>query len=66
MNGTIKRIRMRKKLTQTDLADRAGLTQAYIAELESGRKRNPSLSALTRIAAVLGVPVTALIKARRE
>ncbi len=64
MNGTLKRIRTRKGLTQTEVAERTGLTQAYIAELESGRKRNPSLLVLMRIAEALDVPVTALIKAQ--
>jgi len=49
-------------LTQTDLARKAKVTQAYIALLEAGRKKNPSLAILRRIAKALGVPVEDLLK----
>jgi len=53
---------MRQGLTQREVARRARLTQAYIAEMESGRKRNPSVAALARIARALSVPLIKLVK----
>ena len=45
-----------------DLAKKAGVTQAYIAKLEAGEKKNPSLDVLKRLARALGVPVTELLE----
>ncbi len=58
----LKAWRTKRWLTQTELAERAGLPQSYIARLESGQRANPSLDALTRIAKALRVPLTALLK----
>lgn len=38
MSQRIKEIRMRKEMSQKELAERAGITQAYLSELESGKK----------------------------
>jgi transcriptional regulator with XRE-family HTH domain len=44
-----------------DLAKKAGITDAYIANLETGKKVNPSLDVLKKLARALGVPVTDLL-----
>ena len=44
------------------LADEVGVSQAYIAKLESGDKKNPTLDLLKKIAKALGVPVTELLE----
>ena len=44
--------RLSKKMTQAELAERAGLKQAYIARLESGTI-NPTLETLNKVAKVL-------------
>lgn len=44
-----------------DLAKKADVTDAYIAQLETGKKTNPSLEVLKRLARALGVPVTDLL-----
>lgn len=62
LGGVLKAIREAKRLTQVDLARKAKVTQAYIAQLEAGAKRNPSLGTLRRIAKALGVPVERLLK----
>lgn len=50
--GMVVDLRMTAKLTQIQLAQRAGTTQSVIARLESGTdKRIPSLDLLARIAA---------------
>ncbi|MFQ6088740.1 MAG: CBS domain-containing protein [Candidatus Methanofastidiosia archaeon] len=48
----IKRLRKMLSITQRELAERAGVTQAYIAKLESG-KLDPKLSTLERVSQVL-------------
>jgi len=57
----VKALRIKRKLNQTDLAKRAGVTQAYIAMLERGRNVNPTLGLLTKLAKVLKVTVAELV-----
>jgi transcriptional regulator with XRE-family HTH domain len=61
IGGVIKRLRESKGLSQKALATRAKVTDAYIAMIETGKRKNPSLPVLRRIAQVLGVPVTELL-----
>ncbi len=51
-----------RTLTQVDLAEKAKVTQTYIAKLESGAKVNPSLDVLKRLAKSLRVPVADLLE----
>lgn len=46
------KFRLSKKLTQAELAERAGLKQAYIARAESGIA-NPTMESLSKIAGAL-------------
>lgn len=46
------KFRLSKKLTQAQLAERAGVKQSYIARLESGTA-NPTLDSVAKVAAVL-------------
>jgi transcriptional regulator with XRE-family HTH domain len=57
----LRRLREAQGLTQRALAKRAKVTGAYIAMLETGAKRNPSLATLRALAKALGVSVEALI-----
>jgi transcriptional regulator with XRE-family HTH domain len=50
------------EMTQAELARKAKLTEAYISTLLSGKRKNPSLAVLKRLAAALGVPVTELLE----
>ena len=52
-------------LKQVDLAERAGLNQAYVSELEAGKK-TPSLEALQSLAAALDLDVGLLIPPRPD
>lgn len=54
------RNRLEKRLSQEELADRAGVNQHYISELERG-KRNPTTVSLFGIAKGLGVPAGELL-----
>lgn len=58
----LKTLREQKGLTQVELAERAGIVQGYLAMIESGERKNPSLDVLKRIAKALGVPLTELLK----
>ena len=56
-----KAIREKKGLTQVQVAEEAGITAAYLCELETGVKVNPGYNVLVRIAAALGVTVAELL-----
>ena len=51
---TMMNIRIKKKMTQKDLAKKTGLQQADISRLENGT-RNPSLKMLKRLANGMGM-----------
>ena len=58
----LKTLREAKGLMQVELAKKARIGQGYLAQLEGGVKKNPSLATLRRIAKALGVPVEELLK----
>ena len=58
----IQRLRGAKGMTQRDLARKAQVTPGYVAQLETGLRKNPSLPVLRRLAKALGVPVTRLLE----
>jgi XRE family transcriptional regulator of biofilm formation len=57
----LKAIRLKKGLTQDQIAKAAGVTRFYVSQLEGGLRKNPSLPVLKRLAKALGVPVTELL-----
>jgi len=57
---SIKRHRLLRGWSQSRLARESGVSQTYISELEAG-KWSPNISVLRKLAAALGVPVTALL-----
>ena len=62
---TLKRIRLQKGLTQRALAAWVGVTQPYIVMLEMGKRTNPSLQLLQRLAKALAVPLGDFLEGRR-
>ncbi len=62
LGKVLKTCREKKGMTQVQLAKKAKVTQAYVAQLEAGVKKNPSLATLQRLAKALGVSVEQLIK----
>jgi predicted transcriptional regulator len=54
---TLAKARARVGLTQKELADKAGVSQAYIAKLEGG-EANPTLERIGSLLAVLGLSLT--------
>lgn len=57
----LKFLRIHHKLTQLQLAEKAGLSQAYINELENGKKTNPSLAALLKLSEALDASILELM-----
>lgn len=57
----LREIRLKKKMSQGDVAEKLGVHRSYISELERG-KRNPSLLTIKKIAKALEVSVDELIK----
>ena len=60
MGETIRVHRKRVKLTQEELAEKAGLSVVFISLLENGH-RTISVDALLRIAKALGVRIRELV-----
>ena len=57
----LKQRREEQGLTQAALAHKVGVSQTYIAKLESGARTSPSLATLRKLAKALGVPVVELL-----
>ena len=62
LGSLIKRLRTARGLSQRALAAQAGVTNPYIAQLETGQRGNPTVLVATRLATALGVPVMELIE----
>lgn len=57
----LKRIRKASGLTQMRLAEKSGVAQSFISDVEAGRAE-PTLRTLRRLAAALGMPVSELLE----
>lgn len=57
----MKMLREMHDLTQVELAKQAGVTQAYVARIESNKVKNPKVSGLAGLSRALGVPVEVLL-----
>ena len=59
----IKKYRLQKKMSLSELAQRADIAKSYLSSIERNLQKNPSIQFLEKIAAVLGIPVNDLIDA---
>ncbi|MEH7226484.1 helix-turn-helix domain-containing protein [Bacillus sp. JJ1566] len=57
----IKQYRLQRKLSLSELADRAGVAKSYLSSMERNLQSNPSIQFLEKISAVLGVSVNTLL-----
>lgn len=57
----IKQYRLRKQLSLSELAERAGIAKSYLSSIERNLQSNPSIQFLEKISAVLGVSVNTLL-----
>jgi transcriptional regulator with XRE-family HTH domain len=61
LDQMIRELRERKGLTQEELAFKARVTPGYVAQLELGMRKNPSLDVVRRLARALKVPLAELL-----
>jgi XRE family transcriptional regulator of biofilm formation len=61
LGTAIKKARVLKEMTQDTLAEKSGITKAYVSMIETGVKKNISESVLSKIASALDLPVEVLI-----
>jgi transcriptional regulator with XRE-family HTH domain len=57
----VRKIRLRKSLTQEQFAEKSGFAQQYISGLEKGR-RNPTIVTIYELAQALGVSHMDLVR----
>jgi transcriptional regulator with XRE-family HTH domain len=57
---TIKDIREKQGLTQVQLAEKSGIKQNTISDLETGNIKSPSLDTAVKLARALGVAIEEL------
>ena len=60
MGPRLRQLRVKRQLTQVQLAAKVGVTQSYIGQIERGEKV-PTLAVARALAKALGVTVDALI-----
>ena len=61
IGNRIKRYRLKRGYTQTELAERSGVKQSLISRLEGGTRANPSADVLRGLARALGCTTDYLI-----
>jgi XRE family transcriptional regulator, master regulator for biofilm formation len=57
----VKKLRLEKKMSLSELAEKAGVAKSYLSSLERNLQRNPSIQFLEKISSVLNIPVDHLI-----
>lgn len=63
----LRNIRKAQGLTQVDLSQRVGLNRCYLSQIETGAKKNPSLTTVSRLADALGCTLDDLLgRAQRQ
>lgn len=62
----LRKVRGTQRITQVELAVRAGTSIRYVRALEKGRKRNPSGELLCKLAIALDVPMETFMQVQPE
>ena len=57
----VKSKRLEMKMTQQELASRSGVPQSLIADIENGKRLNPTINTAFKLSRVLGCTVEELI-----
>ncbi|QEZ68022.1 XRE family transcriptional regulator [Paraclostridium bifermentans] len=65
IGANIKKFRKEKGLTQKELAEKIGVSGAYIQQIENNKK-NPSIKTLNKISSALGVTIQELIAGEKQ
>jgi len=58
--GNVRRIRLKKKLSQKSLAEKVGISVSYVSMLERGQ-RSPPLETVEKVAKALATPPAQLL-----
>jgi transcriptional regulator with XRE-family HTH domain len=61
LGENLRKLRLKKDMSQVDLANALSVDRAYISNIENGRM-NPTLSTLEKIAGALEIPMSELVK----
>ena len=61
LGQNLRKLRLKKNMSQVDLATALSVDRAYISNIENGRM-NPTLSTLEKISGALGVSSSELLK----
>ena len=62
----VKKLRLEKKLSISELAEKAGVAKSYLSSLERNLQKNPSILFLEKIATVLEVSIEYFIINKSE
>ncbi|MBC5637915.1 MULTISPECIES: helix-turn-helix domain-containing protein [Ornithinibacillus] len=60
----IKQLRKEKKMSISELAEKANVAKSYLSSIERNLQSNPSIQFIEKISAVLGVSVNELINTK--
>lgn len=61
IGNTLKRWRLARGLTQSQLAKKAGLHRVSVAQIESGRREQPTMTTRRRLAKALKIDLQLLL-----
>ncbi|CAH0344836.1 helix-turn-helix domain-containing protein [Bacillus sp. CECT 9360] len=57
----VKKLREERKMSMTELAEKAGVAKSYVSSLERNLQTNPSIQFLEKISSVLDVSIDSLL-----
>lgn len=60
--GTIYKLRAARGMSCTEVARACGKTNAYVTTMETGKKHNPTLDTIERLASAFGMKASELVK----
>ena len=59
-------LRSKTGISQSELAKQIGVSSVYICLLENGKRKNPSMDVILRLADSLGVSVEQLLRGKKD
>lgn len=59
-------MRLKRKITQQELAVRSGIPQGVISDIESGATRNPRFDTVVKLANALGMSISDFVRSDNE
>jgi XRE family transcriptional regulator, master regulator for biofilm formation len=62
----VKKYRQEKRMSMTELAEKAGVAKSYLSSIERNLQQNPSIQFLEKVSAALKIPIDALLHDQPE